>query len=1097
MKKNIWILLTLLLAASIGFIYKYFDQAMPFVRVAITMDANEARVKSRALAELYGWDVAGYDEVATFQNNNKLQAFVELEGGGKKAFIDMIEEGYHQPYNWVVRFYKPAEIKEFFVAFTPDGTPYEFSMKTPESQEGPSLHKDQALKIATQGAQAWNVPLSAYDFVEYHNETQPSGRVDHVFVYQRHDVTLKDGLYRLKLKVCGDTFACLDRHVKIPNEFDRRYAQMFATNRLIASVAFNVAVFLYIFIIGLFACLFFYRNRRYLLIRSHSYLAMAFGTIMLLSSLNMLPLWWNCYQTHNSVFLFMMSQLGITCLGIGFFSLVVGFVCTITDASDRYVFGRHIQFLKNWSPGVAGSHEILQQTLLGYVSAIIFMGYETGYALLTQRLGWWSPLSTLVDPNILSGYIPAISPAVLAFRAGFFEEFVFRGLPLAGIALMTRNSKKKACWFWGMFVVQAIIFGAMHANYPQLPAYNRIVELMVPSFWFGALYYWFGLLPGIVMHFVYDALLMCIPIWISDLWLQKILCSLLIFIPLLVVIFYWYRQKRKLVHAPASAYNSDIAHSDAPEQEGAYRRAAGQALHKNHKIMLIVFGWCGLMMLYVSNQWNFPTPPLKITSVDAKRIAQSKMEDLNIELAGDWTITQDYVNPTKQMGNEFIWQKYGQAVYEKLQDSYVAAPHWLISWKNFTGPVEDRAEEVKFMIDGSGVVRGVRHIIPEYRAGADLSEKEALRIADELIQDWFETPKDHMQLVFCESKKHAQRRDWSIKYKDIVGYDLDHGQGHIIVKLAGDQLAEIQRDVQAPEEWQREERNRQVQEAVLKTILFLLMALLVFMATCIGFAYYRRFDKLLIPVGVVTLCLVLVYFATFFNAWNQILNYLSTSEPLGHQIISMVMSSIVGYIGMSFVFALLITLMVLFGSRAADRKSITTYVSLIVAGMGFAGLEMFLSGFAIFNVAPTMYTEYINYLYPSIAILTVYYCNAILVNAVLIMSLCTIASYLEKKHVLWTIVLFAAVGIMSVDCVSLLNVPLWLGAGLVTGFIWFMLYRLVLVHNIEALGFILTGMLMAKFIPSVFCEAYPGVLLSFVVGTVLFLLCLIGLYRKI
>ena len=64
--------------------------------------------------------------------------------------------------------------------------------------------------------------------------------------------------------------------------------------------------------------------------------------------------------------------------------------------------------------------------------------------------------------------------------------------------------------------MQAIVFGSGHAPYPNQPAFARPVELILPSIGFGLLYVYFGLLPGIILHFTFDVVWFALPIFLAS-----------------------------------------------------------------------------------------------------------------------------------------------------------------------------------------------------------------------------------------------------------------------------------------------------------------------------------------------------------------------------------------------------------------------------------------------------------------------------------------------------------------------------------------------------------------------------------------------------
>ena len=88
--------------------------------------------------------------------------------------------------------------------------------------------------------------------------------------------------------------------------------------------------------------------------------------------------------------------------------------------------------------------------------------------------------------------------------------------------------------------MQAIIFGAGHAPYPNQPSFARPVELIIPSIGFGLLYLYFGLLPGIVLHFTFDVVWFALPIFIATapgIWFQQFMVVALTLVPLWIVLW--------------------------------------------------------------------------------------------------------------------------------------------------------------------------------------------------------------------------------------------------------------------------------------------------------------------------------------------------------------------------------------------------------------------------------------------------------------------------------------------------------------------------------------------------------------------------------
>ena len=109
---------------------------------------------------------------------------------------------------------------------------------------------------------------------------------------------------------------------------------------------------------------------------------------------------------------------------------------------------------------------------------------------------------------------PWLPPIAQSLQAGFWEECLFRAVPLAGAALLGDRFGSRKGFLAAGFVLGSY-FWRRTRHYPSQPAYARVVELIIPSFVFGGLYLTFGLLPAIISHFTFDVVWFSIPLFVS------------------------------------------------------------------------------------------------------------------------------------------------------------------------------------------------------------------------------------------------------------------------------------------------------------------------------------------------------------------------------------------------------------------------------------------------------------------------------------------------------------------------------------------------------------------------------------------------------
>jgi len=502
--KSFWLSFSLLSLVAAFLSYKYIDDVYSLVNLTITADKQQVLEDAQSLASELEFDLNGYQNVTSFNSQDDLQCFIELEAGGKDAFVEMFQSGAYFPYQWKVRFFREKQIEEMVVSFSPEGKRLGYSRKLSEKSPGASLAKEQAQELGEQQVIPWCQNFENYKLVEYDSETRDTGRVDHKLTYEREDLVIGKGFYRFSIFVCGDVVAKMEPSVKVPDNFSRRYQQMRSANSLLGAVGGFFFRLIYVLFLGLIGLMFFYR-RNYLLVKSSLNAALFIAVGCFLYGLNSCSLWWASYDTVQSSFSFILMKLFLQFIDSLFIFLILFLTLVVAEAAGRFAYKNHLQFFKSFTFFGAGSYEIAQEVVYGYLMVPFMFAYVVGFGYLMKTyFGWWLPAGSLFDPNVVASCFPWFGPLAISLRAGFFEEVVFRALPIAMTAVLTRNSKNKNLWFVGIFLLQALVFGACHADYPNQPFYARLIELILPSFCFGWMYLSFGLLPGVITHFVYD-----------------------------------------------------------------------------------------------------------------------------------------------------------------------------------------------------------------------------------------------------------------------------------------------------------------------------------------------------------------------------------------------------------------------------------------------------------------------------------------------------------------------------------------------------------------------------------------------------------------
>ncbi len=882
-------------AVSVGcaiFAFANFDRAFSLVDLELRMDRVTALSEARRLAESSDWGPEGYRQAASFRVDDRSRSFVELEGGGREAFAALISEGPYFPYLWIVRHFRENDARELEVRFLPDGTPYGYREQLPEDAPGAALDADAARAIAEGGAGApWNVDLSQYELVESSREEQPSGRVDHTFVYEHGDRQAGEGRFRLSLVVSGDRATALTHYLQIPEGFDRRYEEMRSANNGIASGATLGMALLYGggAVVGLFVLL---RQRR-VLWRMALVFGVGIAVLQALAGFNSWPLIWMSYDTSVSESSFAIQQIVALIGSTALLAVLFTLSFMAAESLSRRAFPQHVQLWQCWSRDGARSWPIVGQTAAGYLAVGAMLAFVVAfYWFSSSVLGWWSPSDTLYQPDSVATVLPWFNPLAISLQAGFWEECLFRAVPLAGAALIGERYGHRRAWIVAAFVVQILIFGAGHANYPAQPAYARVVELILPSIVFGLLYLVFGLLPAIVMHFAFDAVLFSMPLFLSTAagaWIDQGIFVLLFLVPVWAVLAARVRGGA-WIEAPARLFNAawqpaERAAATAPSQGAPVTGVVLPAVPVSAAVAL-----AGLALWAFVSVKPVESPPLGIGRDQAYEVAREALAASGAN-AADWEESAIFAGGIGPQ-HRFVWNEAGPEAFRAVLRPYLSTLSWRVRYARFEGDVAARAEEYVVWVNGDAGVERFEHRLAESTAGASLEEAAARELAREALARL--DPMPELTEVSARSERLPARTDWNFTFRDEAFDDLAGGEARVEVQIAGDEVVDTRRFLFIPEQWQRDDNQRRNSVAIAATASNIVLLALLFagaVAGVVGFARGRANLRAALAVGGLVLALQAIGVA---NNLPVILGNLSTAQPLSLQLGVLLASSVVG-----------------------------------------------------------------------------------------------------------------------------------------------------------------------------------------------------------
>lgn len=1093
--KLFWIVFALCSAAAVLAAWNLAPRAFPLVSTDIGMDRQMAITRAGELAERFDWGPGQPRVAASYETDNQVQNYVELEAGGVEAFRELLAGDRYSPYTWRVRLFQEQVVEETELRFTPDGRPYGFTHTLPEDAPGAALEAGEARGIAESTAGGfWGVDLDAYALVESADNRRPGGRVDHTFVYQRTDGPVGEADIRLRLVVSGERLSELRHFMRVPESFERSFEEMRADNTTLFNLA-SALMFLVFLGGGCLGGLFFLLRRRALIWRQPMFWGVGIALLNLLVLFNAWPLQWMEYDTALSLG---NHVGGLLIGGVSNFLVMAALLSVVFMAAEslsRLAFPGHLQLWKLWSPEAVSTRQLLGLTLGGFLLVGFDLFYVTGsYYVASTSLDWWYPSSALIDPNIVAQYFPWLTAVVQPLQAAFMEEALFRAVPISAAVLLGRRYGGSAVWIGAAFLLQAVVFGAAHANYPQMPFYARTLELIPSAVVFGAVFYYWGLLPAILLHFWYNVVWFAAPVFASEapgIWLDQTLIVMLALLPFWVILLGRLRRGH-FSEAPASLYNRAW---QAEADEGAAASPAGEkgreAAHTEngeadgprgslHPLIWrgsVLAGLAGIVLLAIFLDTGKSVEPLQMTREEAIGFAREQLPEHDLELSGEWQPHASIMSYSPE--HVFVWREGGREVYEDMLDSYLHPLRWDVRFVNFQAPVEERAEEYRFRFTGTDEVRRYRMELPEARPGARLSEEQARERAESAASARFGHESGELRPVSANETSHPGRSDWELVFSD-PAWPLDQGEARIGIRLSGDRLSGYERYVHLPEEWERSFEDWRATTGAVGQASTAGIGLLVLGGMVLAIIRWSR-GHFHVPVFAATaLGILLLTGVDLWNAWPALVYQFSTSEPFTNQMLVNAGGALLGGGFQAVALGLLAGMLAggqSFGRSSPELARRPLRSLMLVAGPVLLGAAVFVILASQLREARPDWGNFVGaatYM-PALSRLVA----ALLGFAVAVLVLGLLSAAADYATDGWTrrkalgLILFLLAGLLFRGPAGT-GIPLWLASGVLMGLVLAVLYIYVLRHHrallLPAAGFfqILTQL------DSLFWPMHPG-----------------------
>lgn len=783
--------------------------AAPGLNVDIRFSRDQAVAAAQQFQQQQFPELKTGRSAVVFVSDRGLQNYVELEAGGVGRVQELIPQLDAVTHYWKVRSFAPGQEEELIMAFSPRGEPISFAYLIPDKTPGAALDEAAARDLAEQGARAFmGERFGAYKTFETKQKRQASGRVDYSFTYEHTSLMAGEARFRLELKVAGDKLVAVDTFKHIPEAFDQRFNEMRSLNTQISQISSYIMAILF----GLGGLvgggIWLFRRHQLHWVKAF-WPALVVGAGLGAAVLSNMPMAWMGYQTTSSAQTFIFQQLAQAGGVILIASIAFATIYAVAEGLTRMAFADHPRLWDMFRPR-ALSPEILGRVLGGFAWTGFFLLYAmVFYWFSTQVLGWWQPTGMDSDPNILASWRPALAPIFNALQAGTWEECLFRAIPLALAVLVGNHYGIRNKLVIATLILQALVFAGVHANYPNLPGYSRLIELFIPAIAFGLVYLRFGLAICMITHFEYDLVLMSLPIFIaedSSLWIDRALVIAAGIAPLVALA--WARLRSGQWAPLGSEWRNGVPLDIVPDApvvavEESHATSPAFAIKP---IWLAAIAMVSVIAIGIAalKPSQLDWPAYQIDRAGAQVRAEEELGKQGIVLKGEWhrsiTTHGGWSQPL-----EFVWRESGREQVQALIGKYLDTPFWVVSWRKFDGPVENRSEQWQAWLYPDGRLHELVHTLPEGTEGAKLTREQAVSKAMEWIisKGWGDL--STLEEKSVEETLRPARSDWKVTYIDKAAYNHNNGQAVIIIKLAGDEVTSYVRTIDVPEAWTRAE----------------------------------------------------------------------------------------------------------------------------------------------------------------------------------------------------------------------------------------------------------------------------------------------------
>ena len=810
----------LVAAVSLAVGVHYFYRAFPEASIDFRVTRDEAKVQAADFLASRGFDLANYRHSAIFRYDNQTKTFLERElglEGATRVIGDPV-----QLWRWSNRWVRELEKEEFQATVTTSGEFVSFSHLIEEEAPGASLAEAEARRLAeTFLTGELGHDLAALDFVEAQAQERPN-RIDHTFNWKLRDFAVGDAHYRFYVRIQGDQIGGFGEYLKIPEAWERDYAELRSRNETTGLVAGTLLI---LTVLAMLVSFFSGVRARDICWKTAAIFGAIAAALTLLAQLNNLPLTSFSYDTTDTYGSFLTGQLLNSLFAAAAQGILIFFLTAAAEPLYRRYYANQIQIGGQFTPAGLRTKRFLLGTILGLAMTPAFLAYQVLFYITAEQFGAWSP-ADIPYSEMINTYIPWIMVLLIGFMPAVSEEFISRAF---SIPFLHKYLKSR----WAAVVIAGLIWGFAHAGYPQQPFYIRGIEVGIGGIVVGYIFLRFGILAPLVWHYTIDALYTSLILFRSSnsyFIVSAALSAGLMLLPLAVALVLYLRQRRFADPTPLLNKSAAPAAPEAGADEPtAPQPAAPAPTFAYTRLSKRRMGWAaavvvaslGLFALDYEKPLNFVD--VRLTQAEAKAKAIEHLAAAGAD-ASAYEVVTYYQNQPDAMAIRYILERDSVAVVNRLYQEDLLASLWVTRFFRY-----GEKEEYRVAVhpeDGS--LYSINHLLAEEAEGADLEEAQAQAIAVDHLRSFGLDP-ERLELKEASSEKLPNRRDHRFVFEAVEGdaRNVDELRYRVRVNVAGDEPVSIYRYLKVPEDWRRARQESTTLKTALSGLLIVLIAAVV------------------------------------------------------------------------------------------------------------------------------------------------------------------------------------------------------------------------------------------------------------------------------